>query len=331
MSSCGSTTSLGNNKAECPVCQESLTAKHVFNHLIKKHQTEILLDQTKESIGEMIDQQRSFLAYNEDSIVLQGCLGCCKGFSNEHKASKHFKEKTACFKEHVKQLNHLKALVKKSGKYTTKEAKDYLKMNGHYKSTDDNDKNRCAYFYCATSIQGWDKYLAWAIRSIKEVNDTFDVAVKLLTQLNDMLQVKDEKEIYTIDWSKRVNTTWFWLGQVQENYVRAVRFFDFLKYTPYSPDSDLGDVNEVQLYLNSSPETDKYEPIDLECVKAYSELKNPISTREAFLKSYAEDLKRMKEQEESIKKEKQEMARRMLELDERAKMYERDEEEEDLE
>jgi len=331
MSSCGSTTSLGNNKAECPVCKEELTAKHVFNHLIKKHQTEILLEQTKESIGEMIDQQRSFLAYNEDSIVLQGCLGCCKGFSNEHKASKHFKEKPSCLKEHVKQLNHLKALVKKSGKYTSKEAKDYLKTNGYYRSTDQSDKNRCGYFYGATSMKGWDKYLTWAIGTVKETNDTFDVAIKVLTQLNTMLQIKDEQEIYTNDWYRKVNIVWFWLGRVQDDYVRAVKWFDFLKYTPYSPDSESGDANEVELYLNASPESYKYEPIDLECVKAYNELKNPISTREAFLKSYAEDMKRMKEQEEFIKREKQEMARRMLELDERAKMYERDEEEEDVE
>jgi len=297
--------------------------------LIKKHQTEILLDQTKETIGQMIDQRLSFLAYNEDSIVLQGCLGCCKGFSNEHKASKHFKEKPDCLKEHVKQLNHLKSLVKKTGKYTSKEAKDYLKMNGYYKPIDQSDGNRCAYFYGATSMKGWDKYLTWAIGLIKETNDTFDVAVKLLTQYNTILQVKDEQEIYTNDWAKKVNTIWFWLGQVQDNYVRAVKFFDFLKYTPYSPDSELGNANEVELYLNASAESDKYEPIDLECVKAYNEIKNPLSAKEAFLKSYAEDMKRMKEQEELIKKERQEMARRLLELEERAKMCERDENEEE--
>lgn len=331
MSSCGSTTSLGNNKTECPICQEGMTAKYVFNHLIKKHQTDILLDHTKESIEEIIDQQRSFLAYNEDSIVLQGCLGCCKGFSNEHKASKHFKEKPACFKEHVKQLNHLKSLVKKTGKYTLKEAKDYLKTNGYYRSTDEKDKNRCGYFYAATSMKGWDKYIAWAIQTVKETNDTFDVVIKVLTQLNIMLQIKDEQEIYTNGWYKKVNTVWFWLGRVQDDYVRAVRWFDFLKYTPYSPDSELGDANEVQLYLNACPESYKYEPIDLECVKAYNELKNPATERELFLKAYAEDMKRLAEQQQQMKLEKLEMQKKYKALEERALMCESLEEEQEEE
>jgi hypothetical protein len=173
--------------------------------------------------------------------------------------------------------------------------------------------------------------LSRSIKQIGIINREIEMAVKILETINKKVQVTDVQQIYTTDWAQLTNRAWHWIGNIQDTFVRPTYQFDYMKYTPFQQPCSDPLQNELGLYLNGDIETYKYEPIDLQCVKEYENLKNPPNAHELFMKAYKEDMKRMKEQEEHLKNEREEMKQRLKLLDERATMHEGDEDEERLE
>jgi hypothetical protein len=321
-----STSTLGNNKTPCPICNESIAGRYLFNHFCTKHEKQVLAQNTKEGIEEVINLNQPFIAYNEDSIVSMGCLGCKKGLSNGHKATNHFQQDPECLRKHIEQLGIWKSLAKKNGKYSSKEVQEYSKKHGgNYKYTDDADKKRCGYLFLAAQLQGLDTYLAKSIQQIGIINKEFDMAVKILETINTKLVVSDVQEIYTTDWHKYIGRAWRWIEDIMHTYFHPTYHWDFMKYTPFpQPSGDPHQV-ELELYLNGDVETFVWKPIELQSVKEYENLKNPPNAAELFRKAYEEDLRKMKEQHEQLKRDKLEMAKRYKELEERALMAERSE------
>jgi len=333
-----SVSTLGNNKTSCPVCNNEIQGRALFNHLLTKHEKHVLAQHTKESIQEAIDQNQPFMAHNEDSITSMGCLGCKKGFSNYHKFVTHFLQNDGdkCTSKHKSALQHFKVLARKGGKYSTKEVQDYSKQNGgRYKylvgsdGTTTTDKNRCSYLFLAAQLEGLDIYLAKSIQQIGIINKDFDMAVKILETINSKLEVKDVQEIYTTDWHRYIGRAWSWIQDIMHTYLHQTYHWDFMKHTPFpQPSGDLQQV-ELELYLNGDVETFDWKPIELQSSKVYDCLKNPPNATELFRKAYEEDMRRMMEQHEQLKRDKLEMAKRYKALEERALMSEVNEEEEE--
>jgi hypothetical protein len=324
-----SVSTLGNNKTPCPVCSESITGKYLFNHFCTKHEKQVLAQNTKEGIQEVIDSKQPFIAYNEDAIVSMGCLGCKKGFSNLHKATTHFQQDDECLRKHIAQLGIWKSNAKKGGKYTSKEVKEYANKNGgHYKFVDQADKNRCAYLFLAMQLEGLDRYLANSIKQIGIINNEFDNAVKILENANDKLSVSDVQQIYTTDWNRYIKRAWYYIEGIMHFYFHPMYHWDFMKYTPFpQPSSDPHQV-ELELYLNGDVETFQWKPIVLQSAIEYERLKNPPDATELFRKTYEEDMKKMEEHNALLQRQKEEIIEKYKALEQRAMMYEGSEEEE---
>lgn len=299
-SSCGSKASLGNNKSECPVCQEEMGGRYLFNHLIKKHQTKILEDQTKDEINTMIETNQPFLAYNDDGIILQGCLGCCVGYANGHKASKHFKDKPECLKEHIKQMNHLKLLVKKTGPYTEDEVKEYLNKNKTYKFQSQKDKNECTYMLLASSMEGLDKWLCTQFENDPSMhtqwfNERRIKTISFLKALHDDLLVKPKDDEAWIEHRYNIQTSF-------PDILPSSYSFDFdttqlYKFTPFTNNIDTFYKKTSELYLTTNRKTFTYNPIELQCEKVLQH----ISTEE-YQKEYqhTEFLKVLKQDQQML-------------------------------
>jgi hypothetical protein len=161
------------------------------------------------------------------------------------------------------------------------------------------------------------------------VNKDLEMAVKILEKVNSQLKVNDVQEIYTTDWYRLCNRAWHWVNGVQDKYFHTTYHWDFMKYTPFPAPCGDSDQAELNLYLNGDVETYTWQPIDLQCVKAYNEILNPPDAAEVFKKAYAEDMKRLAEQQQQMKLEKLEMQKKYQALEERALMCESLEEEQE--
>jgi len=311
------------------MCHSNITAKHLYNHCLVKHEKQVANLNTKEEVQQIIDEQRAFEFVVGENTLL-GCLACKKGFSNQHKFATHLLQDGGdqCKIKHREQLTYWKTLARKAGKYSKTELAEYQKQNIRYKPTDDADKNRCSYLFLAEQLQGLDMYLTNSIKRIGFINKEFDMAVKILESINTQLDVTDVQEIYTKDWARLNNRAWNWIISIQDTYFHPQYHWEFMRYTPFPITSLDPDQVELGLYLNGDVDTYKWKPIDLQCVKEYERLKNPPDAVEEFKKLYEEDMRRMKDQEERIKQDKLELAKRYKALEERAMMYEGDEEEE---
>ena len=115
VSSNGSTSSISNQKIECPCCNEELQSRGMFIHIRSKHPGYFQTQTTKEWLNDAAKGKPLKFFWEskinkEEIITLYGCLATGKTFQTEAKALAHFKKYTKELREHNKQIMTLSEL-----------------------------------------------------------------------------------------------------------------------------------------------------------------------------------------------------------------------------
>lgn len=123
--------SASNRPMDCPVCNNSLTLKHMFNHIRIKHQGYFFKSTTKNWLEDAQKGQPLKIMWEvkndfdeTDFVIIYGCLSTNKTFRDVSRALAHFKKDKDALKEHNKQI---KEILKTRQRVIDKEKKEAAK------------------------------------------------------------------------------------------------------------------------------------------------------------------------------------------------------------
>lgn len=126
-----SAVSASNSNIDCPVCNNSLTLKRMFNHIRIKHQGYFFKCTTKNWLEDAEKGQPLKIMWEvkndfdeTDFVIIYGCLSTNKTFKDISRAMVHFKKDKAALKDHNKQI---KELLKTRQRIIEKEKKEAAK------------------------------------------------------------------------------------------------------------------------------------------------------------------------------------------------------------
>ena len=142
------TSSVTNQKIECPFCNKSFQIRHTFNHIHTKHRQKYL-DHINSSWLEHASPDlplRVFWPYTndfgeQDEQTIYCCLGSNKTFSSEHKALAHFKKDKESLKKHNAEIKKLKKVFAEQKKVV--EDENTKRRNAIKKLEAENNQEYC--------------------------------------------------------------------------------------------------------------------------------------------------------------------------------------------